>query len=194
MKKKPIALIAALSLVLATACTPRQQQDINNTLRPNQGQTTGDNQQVIQGVESSVNRMGDIKRIKITSGNADVRSGCSNASPVIQTSGKDNTLDVVSQVADWFAVKLPNNQFGFVPKTQAKPVVVEDKQPEITPEISQGAAPQTSQSTVPKGTTPKTPTAQTNSSTLSAQEQEMLKLINQARAQNNVPEIGRAHV
>jgi uncharacterized YkwD family protein len=187
MKKKPLALIAALSLVLATACTPRQQQNINNTLRPNQGQTTGDNQQVIQGVESSVNRMGDIKRIKITSGNADVRSGCSNASPVIQTTGKDNTLDVVSQVADWFAVKLPNNQIGFVPKTQAKPVVVEDKQPEITPEISQGAAPQTSQSTVPKGTTPKTPSAQTNSSTLTAQEQEMLKLINQARAQNNVP-------
>jgi uncharacterized YkwD family protein len=186
MKKKPLALITTLSMILTVACTPRQQQQINN-MKPNQGQTTGDNQQVIQGVESSVTRMGDIKRVKITANSADVRSGCSNGTPVLHTTGKDNTLDVVSQVADWFAVKLPNNQIGFVPKTQARPVVVEDKQPEITPEISQGAAPQTSQSTVPKGTTPKTPSAQTNSSTLTAQEQEMLRLINQARAQNNVP-------
>ena len=186
MKKKPLVLIAALFLVLTTACTPRFRENVNN-LRPNQGQTTGENQPVIQGVESSVNRMGDIKRVKITANDTNVRSGCSNASPVLQTAGKDGTLDVVSQVADWFAVKLPNNQIGFVPKAQAKPVVVEDKQPEITPELSGGAAPQTSQSTAPKGTAPKTPSAKTDSGTPTAQEQEMLKLMNQARAQNNVP-------
>ncbi len=185
MRGKSLALIAAFSLVLSTSCTPRQRQYINNQM-PNKGQISGQNQQPIQGTESSVSQMGDIKRVKITSDKANVTTGCSGTTPVIHTANKDSTLDVVSQVSDWFAVKTPNNQIGFVPKQHAKPVVVESKTPPTTPETS-GTAPQATQNPAPGATTPKTPSAQTNASTLTSQEQEMMKLINQARSQNNVP-------
>jgi uncharacterized YkwD family protein len=172
VKRKYLSLPIALSLVFTASCATQRQQSNNS--------------QPIQGIESSVSKMGDIQRVKITADNTNVRSGCSNTAPVIQSSGKDSTLDVVSQVADWFAVKLPNNQIGFVPKQEAKPVVVENNRPSVTPETA-GGAPQPTQGNTTSSTAPKTPTAQTNSSSPTSQESEMLKLINQARAQNNAP-------
>lgn len=171
MKKKFLTLLIASSLALSTSCTTQQNK-------------SNKNQQPIQGAESSVNQMGNIQRVKITADNANVRTGCSNSAPALQSVGKDSTLDVVSQVSDWFAVKLPNNQIGFVQSHDAKPVVVENKQPAVTPDTS-GGSPQPTQGNATSSTAPKTPTAQTNSSTLTSQEQQMLNLINQARAQNN---------
>lgn len=136
-------------------------------------------QQPIGGVESSVNRMGNIEKIKITGNGANIKAGCNDNAPVLQSPGKDSTFDVTGQVADWFAVKLPNNNIGFVPKEQCKPIVVDDKKADIPAENAV---------TPSQGTTsPKTPTAQNNATTLTDAEQEMLKLINEARAQNNVP-------
>ncbi|MBC2397895.1 serine protease [Clostridium tetanomorphum] len=137
------------------------------------------NKKAIGGVESSVTKMGDIEKVKIAVDKASIRSGCSDNTSVLQTSYKDNTLDVVSQVADWYAVKLPNNNIGFVPKDQCKPIVVEDKKPTTTPETT---------GTTPEGTTtPKTPSTKTNATTLTDSEKQMIKLVNDARAQNNVP-------
>jgi uncharacterized YkwD family protein len=123
--------------------------------------------------------MGDIQRVRIISDNTGIRSGCSGNAPIIQSTNRNDTHNVVGKVADWFAVKLPNNNIGFVPQDQAKPIVVDDNRPEMTPETT---------TTPPQGATaPKTPTAQTNTGTLSAQEQQMIKLVNDARAQNNLP-------
>ena len=167
MNKKIVALTLGLSCVFMTSCgtQPRQNQQQQN--------------QPIGGIESSVNKMGKIERIKVATEGANIRAGCNTNSPVLQTPGKDSSFDVTGQVADWFAVKLPNNNIGFIPKDQAKPVVVEDKKADVTPENS--VAP--SQGT----TSPKTPTEQTNATSLTNEEQEMIKLINEARAQNNVP-------
>lgn len=170
MGKKFLTFLIASSLVLGTSCTTQQQQK---------------NAQPIQGVESSAYETGNIKTVKLTADNSNVRSGCSTNTPVLSTPAKDSTLDVVSQVQDWFAVKLPNNQIGFVHNQDAKPVVVEGNAAKNAPNTS-GGAPQTSQGNATASTAPKTPTAQTNSSTLTAQEQQMLNLINQARAQNSV--------
>lgn len=172
MRRKLSTLFLAFLLLFTASCTTNQRQNNRNS-------------QPIQGTESSVSRMGDIQRVKIVANSSNVRSGCSNSASVLQTAGKDSTLDVVSQVSDWFAVKLPNNQIGFVPKQEAKPVVVDNKQPTATPETS-GGAPQPTQGAT-TSTAPKTPTAQTNTTTLTTQEQEMLNLINQARSQNNAP-------
>lgn len=187
MKKKLCILAVSAALVFTVSCTPKQVQRNNNSQQPNKGQTTGQNGQPIGGVESSVFKMGDIQRVKITSDNAAIRSGCSNSANALQTAAKDSHLDVVSQVSDWFAVKLPNNQIGFVPKTQAKPVVVENKLPQVPAPDTSSAAPQVTQGNATNSTAPKTPSAPTNSSTLTSQEQEMLKLLNEARAQNNAP-------
>ncbi|WP_027626450.1 CAP domain-containing protein [Clostridium lundense] len=164
MKKTLIALTLIVSSICATSCAqqPKQQK-----------------QQAIGGVESSVTKMGDVERIKITADTANIRSGCSNNTPVLQKSNKDNTYDVVNQVSDWFAVKLPDNNIGFVPKAQCKPIVAEDKKPGATPDTS---------GTTPQGTTaPKTPTTETTSTTLTDSEQKMVNLVNQARSQNNLP-------
>lgn len=175
MDRKLLSFTVALSLIFTAGCTTQQKQNMKNN-----------NPQPIQGVESSVNQMGTIQRVKITADNSNIRTGCSSNTPVLKTATKDSTLDVVSQVSDWFAVKLPNNQIGFVHNQEAKPVVVENNQPNVTPETS-GGAPQVTQGNTTSSTAPKTPSAQTNSGTLTAQEQQMLNLVNQARAQNNVP-------
>lgn len=181
--------MAVLTVALFTvSCAPAQNQNRSyNNAPSNKGQTTGQNGQPIGGVESSVYRVGDIQRIKITADNAAVRSGCSGAATALQNVSKDSHLDVLSQVADWYAVKLPSNQIGFVPKAHAKPVVVDSKVPQVPSPDTSGAAPQVTQGNATNSTAPKTPSAQTNASTLTSAEQEMLKLINAARAQNNAP-------
>lgn len=171
MGKKFLTFLIISSLAFSTSCSTQQQKNKN--------------EQPIQGVESSVNQMGNIQRVKVTADNSNVRTGCSSSTPSLMTAGKDSTLDVVSQVSDWFAVKLPNKQIGFVHNQDAKPVVVENNQPTPPSNVSGGSS-QPTQGNTTSSTAPKTPTAQTNSSTLTAQEQQMLNLINQARSQNNV--------
>ncbi|WP_411682939.1 CAP domain-containing protein [Clostridium thailandense] len=149
-------------------------------------------QQPIAGVASSYYKAGNVEKVKITTDQANIRTGCSNTNPVVQTSGKGSTFDVVSQVSDWFAVKLPNNQIGFVSSSQCKPIATENKSPQATPDTtgtsSPGATSQGSASVPAPGasTAPKTPASQTNSATLTDTEQQMLKLVNDARTQNGL--------
>jgi uncharacterized YkwD family protein len=175
-------------MLFTAACSPRQNENQNNKKQQqNQGQTKVKKNQLIGGVESSVYKMGDIQRVKVTSNSCRVKSGLSGNATTLQTAPKNSHLEVVSQVSNWYAVKLPNNQIGFVPKTQAKPVAVENKLPQVPTPNTSSAAPQPTQGNATTSPAPKTPTAQTNTGSLTAQEQEMLKLINEARAQNNAP-------
>lgn len=147
--------------------------------------------QNIKGTESSVTQTGDIKMVKITADQVGVKSGCSAAAPDINTVAKNAKLDVLSKVADWYAVKLPNNQIGFVPQQQSTPVVPDGNT--ATPSGTTVATPGTPAGTAPGGTTDnstadktKTPdNTNSNNAALSSMEQEMLNLINQARSQNN---------
>jgi uncharacterized YkwD family protein len=192
MKKRIIALTIATFSVLSVGCAPQDQQSQRDQQnQQNQEQTQrneksqNNKQQAIGGVESSVYQMGDIQRVKITSDKANVRTGVSNNTPVLQTQNKNSTLDVLNKVGDFYAVQLPNNQIGFVPQEDCKAIVAEDKEP-AAPPSPQGTAPQGT--TTPQGpTTPKTPTAPTNTGSLNAAEQQMVKLVNEARAQNNLP-------
>ncbi|MCG8502565.1 MAG: CAP domain-containing protein [Firmicutes bacterium] len=174
MKKSLFILMLTLLLIFTASCA----------------------QQPVKGEASSISKMGDIKRVKVTADTANVRTGCSNDTPVIQTSNKNQTFDVINKVADWYAVKLPDNQIGFVSERQCKPIVAEDKkaqmQPE-TPETAPGTTPEATPGTptgtdpgADTGTKPTTPSEDTNAGTLTSQEQEMLSLVNQARSQNKV--------
>lgn len=189
MKKKIIALTIATCSILAVGCREQDQQSQRNQQNQQQSQrnqnNTSNRQEAIGGVESSIQQFGDIQRVKITSDKCNVRLGVDDNTPVLQTQTKNSTLDVINKVGDCYAVKLPDNKVGFVPQEECKPIIAEDKEP-AAPPAAQGSAPQGT--TTPQGpTTPKTPTAQTNTGSLSAFEQEMVKLVNQARAQNNVP-------
>jgi len=144
-------------------------------------------QQAVKGSnESSIFGMNDITRCKITADNVSIRTGCSNKSPAVQTANKDSKLDVLSKVADWYAVKLPNNDIGFVPQNQCTPVVPDEIKPG-TPANYSPTTPGASPGSV-QGTKLKTPnTTQVNSNALTAQEQALLNLVNQARSQASVP-------
>jgi uncharacterized YkwD family protein len=165
MKKKSIVSILVVMSIFTVSCAQKQQSA----------------QQPTAGVESSYSKTGDVEKVKITADQANIRSGCSGDAPVVQASSKDNTFNVVSQVQDWFAVKLPDNKVGFVPKDQCKAIAPENKAAQATPET----AGTTTQGTTAQ-TAPKTPTAQTNATTLTDAEQQMLKLVNDARVQNNL--------
>lgn len=164
MKRKLLVINLIFLLLLIPSCAQQSQQQKN---------------QAVGGVESSINGMGDIERIKVISDGANIRNGCSANNPVIEKAQKNDTYDVVNKVADWYAVKTPDNQIGFIPSGQSKPIVKEEKNPEVTPSNTV---------TTPQATTsPKTPTTQANSGSLTSDEQQLLNLVNQARSQNNVP-------
>lgn len=176
MKLRYLALIMALAMAF-TACKPS----------------------VLQGTESSLTGEGDIQKLKITAPSAEVRSGCSNTANVVQTANKDETFDVVSKVNDWYAVQLADNTIGFVPQNQTKAIIDETK-PIKLPPTAQRTPAQTTGKNPATGNTPNNAgdsTAKTankatkdsaaNSASLTEDEQEMLNLVNKARAESNLP-------
>ena len=164
MKNKIFALFLVLTLIFTASCAVKKPQTTK--------------QKAVGGAQSSISQTGEVQNIKITADSANIKAGCSNNTPVVQSSNKDTKFDVISEVSDWYALKLPNNKIGFVSKKQCKPIVVEDNKAPTPPQTSVAS---------PQGTTaPKTPTAQTNTSTLTAAEQQMFQLLNDARVQNKL--------
>jgi len=184
MKKKLQVLSLVMVIGLLTACTAQQD--------------------AVKGQESSISKDGEIKNVKVVAEKLSIRTGCSNEDPVVQVSDKDTILNVINKVADWYAIRLPNNRIGFVPENQVKPIVVEDKKPQPAPQPTVGTSP--GAGTTPgttatrfgtaipgtgdtaQGDKTKTPEGtQSNNNALTSDEQEMLRLVNEARIQNNVP-------
>jgi uncharacterized YkwD family protein len=195
MNKKLSAIALSALLIISGGCAQNDQQSKQNQQKNSQAQQSQQNKRTqntqqkkaLGGVESSISQMGNIEKVRIISNRANVKTGVSNDTPTITTQNRNSTLNVISQVGDWFAVKLPNNKIGFVSQEDCKPIVVEDETP-APPASPQQATPQeTTQGGAQGGTTPKTPSANTNTASLSDAEQQMLKLVNEARAQNNVP-------
>lgn len=155
------------------------------------------NNEPVKGVESSVSEIGNIENVKVTANQADIRSGCNSTSPVLQSTDKDSTLNVVNKVEDWYAVKLEDNSIGFVPENQCTPTVVDNEQntPNTqTPNTAAQPNTDTPQDTSSPQNTPNTTnTGKTNKAndnnkgSLTQSESEMLNLVNQARAADNLP-------
>jgi uncharacterized YkwD family protein len=169
INKKNLILPILMILVVFSACT----------------------QQPIQGIESSISETGDIKRVKVISDKANVTSECSKNGPILDTLNKDAQCDVLSKVDDWYAVQLPDNSIGFVPEKQCKPIVVEDDPSDTipneagTPEVPP-TTPKANAGNLRQNNTGTNKTTNENSKALTNDEQEMLKLVNDARAQNNL--------
>lgn len=164
MKNKFLVIALALIIALSTSCAEHNKQVAKK--------------KAIGGVESSVYEMGDIKNIKVTVDNSNIKAGCSNSSPNLMTSNINSKYSVINQVADWYALNLPNSKIGFIHKSKCKPIVVN---------TNKAGTPSQAQYAAPMGTTaPKTPSANTNSSKLTSAEQQMLNLINASRSQNHL--------
>jgi uncharacterized YkwD family protein len=200
MKRKGLLIVFLLVFIAIAGCAPMQDQQPGR--QPGQDGQQG--QQGIQGVQSSVVGEDVIKRVKVTTDKANIRNGCSADAPVLQSAEKNKTLDVINKVADWYAVKLPNDKIGFVKQSQVKPVVVEDNKPAAgggqAGGTQAGGAPEgggqaggtpaqenPSQQNPAAGNEQKIPdNTDNNNGSLSSEEQEMLRLVNEARKQNNV--------
>ena len=148
----------------------------------------------VEGVASSIEETGQVKNIKVTNDKCVVRASCNTNSPIVKTYAKNDKLSVINEVQNWYAVQLPNNQIGFVPKEETTPVITENqKASNNTTKIPNETAPpeETTPTAQPNNATPGTKTPQTdntgkNAVSMSSMEQEMLKLVNEARKQNNV--------
>ncbi|HEX2944912.1 MAG TPA: CAP domain-containing protein [Clostridia bacterium] len=168
MKKSPLIILVIMALILSASC----------------------GRAAAKGSQSSISEMNNVTRLKVIFDQVPVRSGCSNNSSAVKTVSKDTRMDVLSKVADWYAVKLPNNDIGFIPQSQCTPVIPNVTSPGTTPNYSANV-PGTTSAGAP-GRVPGTKqsgqgAAQTNSNALTTQEQQMFNLVNQARAQAGVP-------
>jgi uncharacterized YkwD family protein len=140
----------------------------------------------LPGVESSITETNDISSVKVTADTANIRSGCSADAPVLQSNNQNDRLDVVNEVGDWYAVQLPEDQIGFVSKDTVTPVIPEEGETEPTGS-EDNPVEQTGPANTPGTTSPQTDNTGPEATSLTADEQEMLRLVNEARSQNNVP-------
>jgi uncharacterized YkwD family protein len=149
----------------------------------------GCKKEYVKGVESSVSEEGEIKNVKVTTDEINVRSGCSSETDILNTSNKDETLNVVGKVEDWYAVKLEDNTIGFVAENECKPIVVEGNQETTgSSETSDGTQPisqGTDESNKDTGIDADS-NDEINKADLTDAELIMLNLINEERASNGL--------
>lgn len=191
MSKKVLVLLLIFALLFAVSC--KKYED------PVEGE--------------AIDGLGDVEMVKIISSKTNVKAGCSANENTLKTANQNDKLKVISKVNDWYAVKLPDNQIGFVPVDQCKPIVDDGKDigktpisipgkdqiPGLTPTPGTTPAPPKTPGTTPgtttPGTTPATPTTPEpdkpttgggGNGTLTSLESEMLKYVNEARSANGV--------
>lgn len=174
MKYKSI-LIIFMSLLLISCTAPEKEE----------GMTTE---------ESSIFDVSDVKNIKITSESCNVKDGAGNKFNTIDKLNKNEVVNVLEQVGDWYIVQLDDNKVGAVQGSDAKPVVVEDQGKDNVKEPTTNKVPQGQE---PTTETPKPEKDQQQNQatgekadkniTLTNSEKQMLDLVNAERQKNNLP-------
>ncbi|QZY56066.1 CAP domain-containing protein [Crassaminicella profunda] len=164
---KKILSILTLCVLLFSGCTAPQQKP---TPLPENEMYQNEMPENNKPMTSSIFEKGDVEKIQITKDNTSCRSGQSANSPEIQKLPKGNVYDVVGQLGDQYVVQTEDGKVGCVNPSDCKPQV-------------EG----------PKTTTPSDQPNQTaqdkqeeNTSRLTADEQEMLKLLNGERTKNGL--------
>ncbi|WIV11725.1 CAP domain-containing protein [Proteiniborus sp. MB09-C3] len=108
--------------------------------------------------QSSINGTNTVRTVRAAVDNCEIRSGTGTESNVMQTVNKGTLLNTVGKSDNWYIVRLDNNQIGIVSENDVEPVVDDFKDTQI-----QGAV------------------------RLTAEEQQMVTLVNQERAKANLP-------
>lgn len=108
--------------------------------------------------ESSIYETTTIKTVKATIDSCEIRSGTGLEFDVIEKVNNGTLLNVVGKSSDWYIVRLSGNQVGAVEEKNVEPVVDDFRDTQI-----QGAV------------------------RLTAEEQQMVNLVNQERSKANLP-------
>lgn len=178
MKKKFVILSILLIVTLTLgACA---NTDGNNQAKQNQNQNNE-----LKTKASSIFQQADVKNMKVSSSEAEVKSGPSDRFKTIATLNKDETAKVLAQIKDWYVIQLENDRIGSVNTDQTEPVVEEGQPRPPQPQ----PAPQPEQTETPKPENPQENQAADEVEPvddLSSIEEQMVNLINKARKNNNV--------
>ncbi len=123
---------------------------------------------------SSIFQRGEARYIKITTDTAEVKSGAYTGARTITTLNKNDVVANLGTVGNWYVVRIDNRQIGCINTSQATPVVKEGQDPP-KPLPTQNP---------PREEAP--PSDVEPVQNLSSMEQQMVKLVNSARADNGL--------
>ena len=110
--KRKFLILTIIAILAITGCRGQERPIPRGQLETNQ---------------SSIFDMARIEYCKITSDNAEVKSGFGNQFDKIGTLKRNDVVRVLDHVGDWYAVQLDNNTIGAIPTNLAQPVIREDE-------------------------------------------------------------------
>lgn len=177
MKRKfriPLILILSLTLLSLAACSKPPKN-------------------IAETKQSAIFKKAEVENCRITANKLDVKGGAGNRFRTIGVLKKDEEVDVLGKIGDWYVIRLDNNQTGCIDSSKAKPVIKkeEKKQPENLP---QEEPPPPSGDQPPKPEKPKKEEQEGKDTPgtadeLTSQEKNMVDLVNKARKKNNLPSL-----
>lgn len=116
-----------------------------------------DNEDMIK-MQSSIYGTNTIKTVRAAVDNCEIRSGTGTEFDVIQTVDKGTILNTVGKSDNWYIVRLSNNKIGAVSEKNVEPVIEDFQHSQMQDTVR-----------------------------LTSEEQQIVELINQERAQKNLP-------
>lgn len=133
---------------------------------------------------SSIFDTAEVEYCRITS-DTSVRAGAGRSFAPITRLNRDERVNVVGQIGEWYVVHLDNNRVGCIDSAYARPIVRETEQTEpIRPRTPyQQIPPQGSR----QEAEPQPPIQTTRG--LTSQERQMIDLVNQERRKNDLPSL-----
>lgn len=184
--KKNIIIMILLSFLLVSiliSCTTEDKEDENNNSE-----------------ESSMIEKADVENIKIISNTINVKSGSGENFKNIKKLNKGEIVNVTKELDEWYLVQLDNNEVGAVKKSDAKPVVVEEKEQNSDQKLNndnqnitenENKEQSKKQDENKREDESKKPTNDTanSSNALISSENTMIDLINSERQKNSLPKL-----
>jgi len=114
-------------LLIFTACAPGQQRPIQQPNQQNQQQNEG-SEEVRRNLETALSAIynpGQVRHSRVTADTLDVKSGLGNNFSTITTLKKNDIVNVLDDVNDWYVIQLDDNQVGAIDSFKTTPVVLE---------------------------------------------------------------------
>ncbi len=193
---KRLALVCVAMLLIFTACTPNRQQQ-----KPieRQQEKSLDEKGDLETNLSAIYDPGEVKYSRIIAEIVNVKAGTGNNFNTVGTLKKSDEVKVLKQIENWYVIQMDNNQIGAIDAENATPIVKEtdvQRVPQVQqpqqPQLQQAQQQQTKQQQQeqqqpkeqqqPQNQVPQ----QTTTNKISAQEQQMVNLVNQERTKNGL--------
>ncbi len=189
---KKLLVLFMVILLVSVGCTPAKQQQ-----KPIEFQQQGnlDTNENLETDLSAIFDPGKVENCRITSDTADVKVGTGNKFDTIGNLQKNDVVKVLDEMENWYVIQMDDNQIGAIDAENATPIVKEKNIPRVeqTPQVrqqplQQQVQPERAQPQEQREPVQETPVPQaTNLNKLSAQEQEMVNLVNGERTKNGLP-------